>query len=226
MKVGGSQIPPTFQFEVIKMIDENLTMAFFGYHSFDLSYGSSKRIIVICDNCGITKTTLKKRSDLPCYKCGHTRKHTKEEKRKISVSNKGRIHSKEATEKNRIAHLKENLSKETREKMSTSSMGVKNPNWLNGISGEIYPQKFNRSLKRAVRELYNNYDFFSGLHKNIINSNKELSVHHIDYNKDNCNLNNFVPLCKIHHNYTNKNRWFWKKLIKNTQEIDRWYYEH
>ena len=210
---------------MIKIIDENLTYKFYKYHSFDLKENSHKHIIIICDECGIPKTTEKRRSDLPCYKCGHTRNHLEETKRKISKSNKGRKHSKEATEKNRNAHFKENLLEETLEKMSISSRGNKNPNWQGGISLDIYPQEFNISLKRAIREKYNNCDFFSGLHKNIISPNKELSVHHIDYNKNNCDIDNLIPLNGTNHNYTNFKRWFWIKLIKNTQEIDRWYYD-
>lgn len=207
------------------MIDENLTYEKYGYYSFNLKKGSHKPIIVLCDKCGAIKITERRRSKLLCYKCSHTKNHTEKTKRKISKSNIGRKHSKEAIEKNRISHLTKNLSKETRERMSISSMGDKNPAWKGGISLEIYPQEFNKSLKRSIRELYNNYDFFSGLHKDIINNKIELSVHHIDYNKNNCNLDNFIPLSKIHHNYTNFNRWFWIKLIKNVQEINKWYYE-
>lgn len=100
-----------------------------------------------------------------------------------------------------------------------------NPNYINGESRNPYPKEFNISLKRAVRELYNNCDFFSGLHKNIISLNRILSCHHIDYNKKNNDIHNLIPLSTSNHTKTNYNRFFWKKLIRNTQEIDKWYYK-
>jgi len=44
----------------------------------------------------------------------------------------------------------------------------------------------------------------------------KLSVHHIDYNKDNCSENNLVSLCRKCHAKTNVNREHWKKYFKIT----------
>jgi len=268
MKVGGSQIPPTFQFEVIKMIDENLTMAFFGYHSFDWVERSSKYVIVICDKCGIARETKKYNSYRLCKSCSIIgRKHTNKTKEKISKSNKGNKISKEHKEKISLlfkgkpqskeliekrtksltgrklteetkkkiqkTHLGKKLSEEHKKKISISHIithklrilnGEKHPLWKEGKIK--YPEEFDISLRRSVRYKYNNCDFFSGLHKNIISPHRELSVHHIDYNKNNCDIDNLIPLTISNHARTNVIRWFWEKLIKNTQEIDRWYYEH
>lgn len=148
---------------------------------------------------------------------------SQEQKDKISKGNKGKIISEKTREKMSNFQKGKIISKETREKISKANSGENNFHWEGGKSFEIYPIEFNRSLKRNVRELYNNCDFFSGLNYKYF-ENKNLSIHHIDYDKDNSNVNNFIPLCSKHHAQTNNNRWFWKKLIKNVQEIDKLYY--
>lgn len=44
---------------------------------------------------------------------------------------------------------------------------------------------------------------------------RKLSVHHIDYNKDNLNPNNLISLCHSCHQKTNGNRDYWKRYFKN-----------
>lgn len=257
------------------MIDENLTFAFYGYHSFDWSDKSHKLIIVICDECGIAKKSDVRNFFRLCHSCQTIsektkqkmsikhkkenlsketiekmsksqigRKHTEETKRKISENNKGKIISKEHKEKLRDFHLglklsdetKEKLSKihkgkkpskETREKMSIAQRGKKGSGWKGGISNQKYCYKFNEMKKEEIRNKYNNCDFISGLHKDIINKGKKLSVHHIDYNKEQgCNSEwKLIPLSSSHHSRTNNNRWFWNKLFMNVLEIDEWYYD-
>lgn len=51
------------------MIDEYYTFLIFGYHSDDLSYGSSKRVVAVCDECGMYRSlTMDKYSDI-CRNC-------------------------------------------------------------------------------------------------------------------------------------------------------------
>jgi len=247
MKVGGSQIPPTFQFEVIKMIDENLTMAFFGYHSFDWVERSSKYVIAICDKCGMVRKTQKKSSELLCMNCAAKERQplSKESIQKIVKSRSWYKHSDEIKQNLREINLGKNLtqeckdkisacrkitkaSEETKLKMSKSTSGDKNPNWQGGISFGKYCPKFNKRKRKEIRDKYNDCDFFSGLHKDIINHGKNLSVHHIDYNKEQgCNGYDWelIPLSHPHHAMTNWNKWFWNKLFINALEIDKWYYK-
>lgn len=98
-------------------------------------------------------------------------------------------------------------------------------NWKGGLSFEEYPQEFNNSLKQQIRDKYNNCDYISGIHKDICSPNRELDVHHIDYDKKNSNLNNLIPLNKSNHIKTNSNRLFWERLFIYSLEIDEWYYE-
>ena len=106
-------------------------------------------------------------------------------------------------------------------KISEVQMGIFNPNWKGGLSFEEYPREF-FDKRIYIRKKYNNCDYFTGIHKDICD-NRELSVHHIDYNKSNNNEDNLIPLCSKNHLLTNNNRYFWYKLIKYAQYYDNIY---
>lgn len=207
------------------MIDENLTYKFYGYHSFDWYEGSAKIVIDLCDNCSKPRAIRKTESFRLCKSCGNKP-------------------SEKAKEKSRKTHMKENLSDKTREKMSNAKIGKvftkehreklsithrgeKSSFWKGGITTRKYCYKFNESKKKEIRNKYNDCDFISGLHKNIINNNYNLDIHHIDYNKEQgCNSEwKLIPLSRSNHSKTNSNRWFWNKLFINVLEIDKWYYK-
>lgn len=81
--------------------------------------------------------------------------------------------------------------------------GEKNPRWRGGISLEPYSFEFQNSLKQQIKERDNYTCQKCG--------NKEkLVVHHIDYNKKNCSLNNLLTLCNVCNSTVNNGRDFWK----------------
>ena len=47
----------------------------------------------------------------------------------------------------------------------------------------------------------------------LIETNRSLSIHHIDYNKKNSKLNNLISLCNNCHIQTNRNRVFWENYF-------------
>ena len=47
---------------------------------------------------------------------------------------------------------------------------------------------------------------------------KQLSVHHIDYDKKNNTLNNLIPLCMRCHSMTNTNHVYWEVYFKERKE--------
>lgn len=55
----------------INMIDEYYTWTIFGYHSDDLSDGSHKPIIAVCDECGAYRSTQKRIYGDLCRTCVH-----------------------------------------------------------------------------------------------------------------------------------------------------------
>lgn len=74
-----------------------------------------------------------------------------------------------------------------------------------------YPREFRKIVKK-IREKYNHCCFLCGKTKE--ENTENLSVHHIDYNKHNCDENNLVPLCRRCHSFTNsKDKHFWRTLF-------------
>jgi len=80
-------------------------------------------------------------------------------------------------------------------------------NWLGGLSRKPYPIYWRETLKREVKER----DKYIC---KICFSKEKLSVHHIDYNKDNCGLDNLITLCKSCNTKCNKNRSYWINYFK------------
>lgn len=82
------------------MILEQETHEAFGYYPSDLSHGSHKKIIAVCDGCGIVRVTSKNRYHSLCKSCVRKGKtHTEEHKRKISETQKGKTVTDEAKAK-------------------------------------------------------------------------------------------------------------------------------
>lgn len=93
-----------------------------------------------------------------------------------------------------------------------ANQGENNPSWKGGISHGEYCKFFSEPLKDAIRNYFNNTCF--ECNKNTEeNKNKNMSVHHINYQKscgcDNTRFCVYVPLCVSCHSKTNGNRWFW-----------------
>lgn len=94
--------------------------------------------------------------------------------------------------------------------------GEKHHGWLGGKSFEPYTREFTKFLKQSVRKR-DNYicqlcgkkeeDEFCGKKK------CKLSIHHIDYNKINCVLDNLTTLCRPCNSKVNKNRKYWTQYF-------------
>ncbi len=89
--------------------------------------------------------------------------------------------------------------------------GPANTNWKGGISFDGYPWQFNKELKAIIRAR-DNYtcqicDITEAKYR------QPLRVHHIDYNKENCELYNLVSLCVKCHTKTNSNRHRWTEYF-------------
>lgn len=109
---------------------------------------------------------------------------------------------------------KEILSSHTREH---------NGNWQGGKSFEPYGLQFNNALREQIRKRdgYRCQECFrhqNELFKKVKNgkiSNYKLHIHHIDYNKKNCNPNNLISLCMQCHRQTSYNRKDWINYYQN-----------
>ena len=87
--------------------------------------------------------------------------------------------------------------------------GKLNPNWQGGKSFIDYPKEFNNELKLKIRTRDNFKCRVCGILEK--NCKRKLSIHHIDYDKKNCNEDNLISLCNACHQKTNKDKLF---LIK------------
>lgn len=121
---------------------------------------------------------------------------------------------------------------EEHKKTSAAMQEVSMDDWSGFLSFGKYCSKFNRLLKIEIREKYNDCDYISGIHKSICNIMNgrvyELDVHHIDYDKmQGCDDKKWclVPLSRINHLKTNKNRPFWNKLFIYALNYDKEYYK-
>ena len=115
-----------------------------------------------------------------------------------------------------------NFLSNKKKKLKFGKLGNKNPSWLGGISFLIYPSEFNSELKKRVKLRDNNTCKLCPITEEIHNKRfkRNLSIHHIDYNKNNNNSENLITLCASCHQKTNFNRNYWKKLLtlKNNRD--------
>jgi len=151
-----------------------------------------------------------------------------ETKKKIglanSISHKGMKYSEEARKnmsesKIGIKHWNwgKKSSIESRKKMSVAQSGEKSHAWQGGLSYEEYPKYFNRMLKRYIRDRDNHTCLECGRLESEIG--RKLHIHHIDYNKFNCDSNNLISLCTSCHSKTGFNRESWVKYYLSRLDI-------
>jgi len=92
--------------------------------------------------------------------------------------------------------------------------GEKHPNYIDGRSYLPYTSEFTLELKESIRKRDNytcqNCNMTEEEHLIVVG--RVLHVHHIDYNKQNCDGNNLISLC-IHCNVrANYNRDYWQEI--------------
>lgn len=90
--------------------------------------------------------------------------------------------------------------------------GKEAPNWKNGLSREPYPLDWRETLKESIRQR-DNYKCQICRMPECENIQK-LSIHHIDYDKDNLNPENLISLCRSCHTKTNYKRKYWEKYFE------------
>jgi hypothetical protein len=88
-----------------------------------------------------------------------------------------------------------------------------NSNWKGGIAKPLlYPKGiWTLQLKERIRVRDNHTCRFCGVPE--LECNRRLSIHHIDYNEQNCQENNLISLCTSCHGKTNKKREEWKAKL-------------
>lgn len=166
-------------------------------------------------------------------KIGDTLRHRKlslEHRRNMSIAFKGRKVS-EVT-RNKISatlirrgikpttsRIGMKLSDDHKKKISMAHkgkhVGEKNNSWKGGISFEPYSIDWTQTLRRSIRER-DRYVCNLCLKQQ---DDKAFDVHHIDYNRKNCNPDNLITLCHSCHMKTNFNRKYWINLFKPVAQL-------
>jgi len=131
------------------------------------------------------------------------KKHSPETRKKISQSKKG-----QATRKG------VKLTESHKEKFRIVRRGEGNSNWRGGKSFEPYPLAWTETLKKAIRQR-DNYTCQVCFKKQ---KKPLLSIHHIDYDKNNLDPSNLISLCVICHSKTNHNRVIWPEKLRRQCE--------
>lgn len=111
-------------------------------------------------------------------------------------------------------------TKKSRQKMHQTHIGLQagenNPNWKHGKSLEPYSHKFSSVAKSNVRTRDNKTCQWCGRSQveNLKLFNKKLCVHHINYDKENCEDENLISLCCQCHGQTTTRRNEWEQIFK------------
>jgi len=111
---------------------------------------------------------------------------------------------------------KKKISKSVTEAMLQSEVlqkisGENSPHWRGGSSFEPYPIIFNGRLKEDIRRRDNYTCQLCGVRQDQLTGRfLKLNIHHIDYNKNNCDSNNLVSVCHRCNVRINHKRDFWQ----------------
>lgn len=84
-------------------------------------------------------------------------------------------------------------------------LGEKHWNWQGGKSFDEYSVDWTETLKRSIRER----DRYICQLCSKQQGDRAFNVHHIDYDKKNCNPYNLITLCHRCHSKTNYDREYW-----------------
>ena len=96
------------------------------------------------------------------------------------------------------------------------NIGKNHTSYINGSSFEPYDAGFSRRLKEKIRKRDNYKCKLCGTNNkiHIKHFKSGLCIHHIDYNKKNCDLSNLVSLCNSCHSKTQWNKKHWQRHLK------------
>ena len=128
----------------------------------------------------------------------------------------GKHHTQETKDKLMLARRGKKLTEEHKLKIGLSEIGEKHWNWQGGKSFEIYSKEFNKDLKEQIRKR-DNYECQNcsmTQEEHYIVYGRDIEVHHIDYNRENCKEDNLITTCKQCNIRANKNKIYWQDYYK------------
>jgi len=177
--------------------------------NISLSHGGTgilkNKISILC-YCGCKKITIPGN----IYIKGHNRKGKE-------VTSK----TKKLLSEQKIGNKNPSKKSEVRLKISNTLIGKcakeKHYNWQGGISKEPYSQDWSQDLKDAIRKR-DNYicQICTSKQEDLLT---KLDIHHLDYDKENCNPDNLLSLCHSCHMKTNYHREKWITFFAGRKKL-------
>ena len=171
----------------------------------------------------------------PSWNKGKTGYFTEEALAKISFASKNHIHTEEENKKTSLSLIEfyknpeerikasermkgipkpESMKRKTSENMS----GPGNPWYIDGRCSGInqpYPLDFDERFKDLIRD--RDGRICKMCMKTEEQNGKQLDIHHVDYNKNNCDPKNMISLCHSCHMKTNVKRKEWSSFFAKKQ---------
>lgn len=108
------------------------------------------------------------------------------------------------------------VSLETRAKISASESEEKHYNWKGGISKEPYPMLDNKKRERIKTRDNHRCQICAILE---VECTRQLSIHHINYNRQDESDDNLISLCVSCHMKTNHNKGYWQALLTSLSNL-------
>jgi 5-methylcytosine-specific restriction endonuclease McrA len=153
----------------------------------------------------MSEKTKKKLSTLHKWKPALRNKwivRSEEWKAKQRISQTWKKHSEEHIRKQSESMKWKKHSQDTKNKLRETKLLEKNPRRQWWLSFQTYTTDRTRTLRRSIRER----DHYTCKLCWELQSDTAHAVHHIDYEKKNCNPKNLITLCRNCHAKTNFNR--------------------
>ena len=174
-------------------------------------------------NCNFNKRgTLHHAFGKPAWNTGLTKET---DKRVLKISNS--LIGKPVWNKGVTEYNTKPCSEEQKKKLSALRMGENNPmhgksgeqspTWKGGISTFPYSQEWNNKLKTQIRKRDKYICRICGVNQKELK--EQLTIHHIDYDKGNCQHINLISLCRICHSKTNFDREKWEEILSSKLRI-------
>lgn len=141
------------------------------------------------------------------HKINLGRKYPKARNEKISLAKLGKKRAPFSAEW--VKNISEASYQKHREMNFGFQRGKRNPSWNGGLSYKThgYGSGWTGYLKTKIGER-------DGFICQLCGDYKNLSIHHVDYNRQNCHQNNLITLCRSCNTKVNFNKKKWEKLLK------------
>jgi len=123
--------------------------------------------------------------------------------------------------KQHTKHARQLMSKSQRKRLADPT---NHPMWLGGISFIPYPVQFNDKLKEAIRSRDNYRCQICGRKQK--DCYRKLDIHHIDFDKLNCNPTNLQSTCISCHARLHRIHYYTQRKILSEKQVAEWLYSH